>query len=99
MGGDLRCHLPTPRDEPEKGAALRHARAQVQERLTRQICEALQLELNTEDVAVIIDAKHMCVSCRGIGDEASSTLTADYRGAFRKPETRHELLQHIRSGE
>ena len=69
-------------------------RPQVQERLTRQICEALQLELNTEDVAVIIDAKHMCVSCRGIGDEASSTLTADYRGAFRKPETRQEFLQH-----
>ena len=74
-------------------------RPQVQERLTRQVVEALQLELNTEDVAVIIDAKHMCVSCRGIGDEASSTLTADYRGAFRKPETRHELLQLIRAGE
>ena len=74
-------------------------RPQVQERLTRQICEALQLELNTEDVAVIIDAKHMCVSCRGIGDEASSTLTADYRGAFRKPETRQEFLQHVRAGE
>ena len=71
-------------------------RPQVQERLTRQICEALQLELNTEDVAVIIDAKHMCVSCRGIGDEASSTVTADYRGAFRKPETRQEFLQHCR---
>jgi GTP cyclohydrolase I len=73
-------------------------RPQVQERLTRQVCECLQTELNTEDVAVIIDAKHMCVSCRGIGDEGSSTLTADYRGAFRKPDTRHELLQLIRSG-
>ena len=74
-------------------------RPQVQERLTRQICEALQHELNTEDVAVIVDAKHMCVSCRGIGDEASSTLTADYRGAFRKPETRQEFLKHVRAGE
>ena len=73
-------------------------RPQVQERLTRQISEALQLELDTEDVAVIIDAKHLCVSSRGVGDEGSSTVTADYSGAFRKPETRQELLQLIRAG-
>lgn len=73
-------------------------RPQVQERLTRQISEALQLELGTEDVAVIIDAKHHCVSSRGVGDESSSTVTADYCGAFRKPETRQELLQLIHAG-
>ncbi len=71
-------------------------RPQVQERLTRQIAEALKAILDTEDVAVIIEAKHMCVSSRGIEDEQSSTVTADYHGAFKENEARREFLDHIR---
>ncbi|MDZ7774574.1 MAG: GTP cyclohydrolase I [Bacteroidales bacterium] len=51
-------------------------RPQVQERLTRQVAEELRTSLNTEDVAVIIEAKHMCVSSRGIQDDSSTTVTA-----------------------
>ena len=71
-------------------------RPQVQERLTRQVAEALKAILDTEDVAVVMDAKHMCVSSRGIEDEGSSTITADYRGAFRQETVRREFLDHIR---
>lgn len=70
-------------------------RPQVQERLTRQIAEALKSALDTEHVAVIIDAKHLCVSSRGIEDESSSTVTADYHGDFRDPAVRRELLSLI----
>ena len=71
-------------------------RPQVQERLTRQIAEALKEILDTEDVAVVIEAKHLCVSSRGIEDEQSSTVTADYHGAFANEATRREFLDHIR---
>jgi GTP cyclohydrolase I len=57
-------------------------RPQVQERLTNQIATALKEALNTEDVAVIIDAVHLCVSSRGIQDTNSSTVTARYSGKF-----------------
>ncbi|MGB1076550.1 MAG: GTP cyclohydrolase I FolE [Flavobacteriales bacterium] len=70
-------------------------RPQVQERLTRQIAEALKTLLNTEHVAVVIDAKHMCVSSRGIEDQSSSTVTVDFHGDFKKKEVRQELLSHI----
>ena len=72
-------------------------RPQVQERLTRQIAESLKSLLDTEHVAVIIDAKHLCVSSRGIEDESSSTVTADYHGDFRVPEVRREMLSLIQS--
>jgi GTP cyclohydrolase I len=68
-------------------------RPQVQERLSRQIAEDLKQALNTEDVAVIIEAKHLCVSSRGIEDESSSTVTADYHGAFLDPKVREEFLK------
>lgn len=71
-------------------------RPQVQERLTRQIAEALKSILDTEDVAVVIEAKHLCVSSRGIEDEQSSTVTADYHGAFKQDAARREFLDHIR---
>ncbi len=71
-------------------------RPQVQERLTRQVAEALKSILGTEDVAVVMDAKHLCVSSRGIEDEGSSTITADYHGAFRNESVRREFLDHIR---
>lgn len=71
-------------------------RPQVQERLTRQVAEALKDILGTEDVAVVMDAKHLCVSSRGIEDEGSATITADYHGAFKKESVRREFLDHIR---
>ena len=71
-------------------------RPQVQERLTRQVLEALQELLGTEDVAVVIDAKHLCVSSRGIQDESSSTVTASYGGVFDyDADTRNEFLSHV----
>ena len=72
-------------------------RPQVQERLTRQVAEALKAILDTEDVAVVMSAKHLCVSSRGIEDEGSSTVTADYHGAFKTESVRREFLDHIRS--
>jgi GTP cyclohydrolase I len=71
-------------------------RPQVQERLTIQIAEALKKALNTNDVAVVIDAHHMCVASRGIRDVNSSTVTAEYSGKFLNPETRKEFLEFIR---
>lgn len=73
-------------------------RPQVQERLTVQIINELKKILNTEDVAVVIDAKHMCVSSRGIEDESSSTITAEYGGVFKETEKRDELLKYVSLG-
>ena len=70
-------------------------RPQVQERLTRQIANELKSILQTEDVAVVIDAVHLCVSSRGVKDVNSSTLTAEYSGAFEKTATREEFLKYI----
>jgi GTP cyclohydrolase I len=71
-------------------------RPQVQERLTLQVIEELQHILKTENVACIIDAKHLCVNSRGIRDFASSTVTAEYGGVFKTDETlRKEFLSYI----
>lgn len=70
-------------------------RPQVQERLTRDIATHLQQVLQTEDVAVVIEAKHYCVAMRGIEDNASTTLTAEYLGRFAQHETKQELLRHL----
>ena len=70
-------------------------RPQVQERLTNQIAKELQTVLGTEDVAVIIDAKHLCVSSRGIKDDTSSTTTCFYGGAFNDPNKISELQNYI----
>ncbi|MFY0643278.1 MAG: GTP cyclohydrolase I FolE [Bacteroidia bacterium] len=70
-------------------------RPQVQERLTRQIAEALKKTLNTENVAVVIDARHMCVESRGVEDNTSSTVTAAISGEFQKEATRLEFLRYI----
>ncbi|MBR9915603.1 MAG: GTP cyclohydrolase I FolE [Algicola sp.] len=70
-------------------------RPQVQERLTNQIAEELKTILNTEDVAVIIDAKHLCVSSRGIKDDTSSTVTSYYGGAFQTTQKVTELQNYI----
>ena len=64
--------------------------------LSRQVLKALQDLLGTPNVAVVMDAKHLCVSSRGIQDEGSSTVTASYGGLFESaPEVRAEFLQHI----
>ena len=70
-------------------------RPQVQERLTRQIAEALKKSLQTNDVAVVIDARHMCVESRGVEDVTSSTVTAAISGQFQKEATRMEFLRYI----
>lgn len=70
-------------------------RPQVQERLTVQIANELREILKTDDVAVIIDAKHMCVSSRGIQDESSSTVTAEYSGKFKDKSVRDEFLRYL----
>lgn len=74
-------------------------RPQVQERLTVQIAEELKKVLETEDVAVIIDAKHLCVSMRGVHDINSATVTSSYGGKFENDATRQELLRYISSSD
>lgn len=71
-------------------------RPQVQERLTIQIVEELKKVLNTEDVACIIDAKHLCVNSRGIKDIESSTVTSEFGGKFKDASVRKELLEYIK---
>ena len=71
-------------------------RPQVQERLTMQIVQELQIALGTEDVACIIDAKHLCVNSRGIRDIESSTITSEFGGKFKEENTRNEFLNYIR---
>ncbi len=70
-------------------------RPQVQERLTKQIANELKRVLQTEDVAVVIDAHHLCVSSRGVGDVNSSTVTSDFSGRFNDSDVRKEFLQYI----
>jgi GTP cyclohydrolase I len=70
-------------------------RPQVQERLTVEIANELKSVLNTEDVAVIMDAKHLCVASRGIKDTSSATVTASYNGKFNDLHTRNELFKYI----
>ncbi|NRB63557.1 MAG: GTP cyclohydrolase I FolE [Saprospiraceae bacterium] len=70
-------------------------RPQVQERMTRQILEALKEALDSDDVIVVIDAKHMCVLARGIKDNQSSTATLEYSGAFEDPDLRQEFFQLV----
>ena len=71
-------------------------RPQVQERLTIQIVQELKKVLNTEDVACVIDAKHLCVNSRGIRDIESSTVTAEFGGKFKEDKVRREFLDYIK---
>ncbi|WP_299095099.1 GTP cyclohydrolase I FolE [uncultured Winogradskyella sp.] len=70
-------------------------RPQVQERLTNQIANELKTVLETDDVAVIIDAKHLCVSSRGVQDDTSTTVTTYYGGIFNSPEKINEIQNYI----
>jgi len=71
-------------------------RPQVQERLTIQIVKELQIVLNTENVACVIDAKHMCVNSRGIKDIESSTVTSEFGGKFKEEKVKREFLDYIK---
>jgi GTP cyclohydrolase I len=70
-------------------------RPQVQERLTMQVVQAMQEALGTQDVACVIDAKHLCVNSRGIKDIESSTVTSEFGGKFKEKETKKEFLQYL----
>ncbi len=70
-------------------------RPQVQERLTMQIAKELKDALNTEDVAVVIEAKHLCVSSRGIKDDSSSTISSFYGGKFSEEQKKSEFLNYL----
>ncbi len=71
-------------------------RPQVQERLTMQIVQSLQNALGTDDVACVIDAKHLCVNSRGIKDIESSTVTSEFGGKFKDRDVRREFLDYIK---
>jgi GTP cyclohydrolase I len=70
-------------------------RPQVQERMTVQIARELQKVLGTLDVAVLVDAKHLCVSSRGVQDSDSATVTSFYGGKFEEENTRKEFLAYL----
>ena len=72
-------------------------RPQLQERLTEQIAAELKSVLGTEDVAVIIEAAHLCVSVRGVEDDLSSTTTSSFHGRFNNREVRQEFFTYINS--
>jgi len=71
-------------------------RPQVQERLTMQVVQALQEALGTQDVACVIDAKHLCVNSRGVRDIESSTVTSEFGGKFKDASTKQEFLDYIK---
>jgi GTP cyclohydrolase I len=70
-------------------------RPQVQERLTIQIAHELKKALRTENVAVLIEADHLCVMSRGVNDVTSSTITSEYSGLFQEAQYRNEFLHYI----
>ena len=70
-------------------------RPQVQERLTMQIANDLKETLQTDDVAIIIDALHLCVASRGVNDTNSRTVTSHYSGKFQKKGMKSEFLKYI----
>lgn len=74
-------------------------RPQVQERLTEQIANELKQVLGTQDVAVMLDARHLCVASRGIEDIKSSTITTHFSGSFRAEKKRSEFIQLVNSKE
>ncbi len=70
-------------------------RPQVQERLTMQVGKALQTVLQSQDVAIMMDAKHLCVSSRGVKDDSSNTITTFFGGKFQEEATKMEFLKYV----
>ncbi len=73
------------------------SRPQVQERLTLQVANELKNAMQTEDVAVFIESKHLCVSTRGIKDKESSTVTTEYSGMFKDEATQQRFIDYIQT--
>jgi len=71
-------------------------RLQVQERLTRQIADAIQEAINPQGVGVVIEARHLCMMMRGVEKQNSSTVTSAMLGCFQKQNTRSEFLSLVR---
>lgn len=71
-------------------------RPQVQERMTIQIADELKKVLGTEDVAVLIEAEHMCVSTRGVEDQGAVTITSSYHGKFAEDKGKNEFLKYVK---
>ena len=71
-------------------------RLQVQERMTRQIADAIQEAIDPQGVGVVIEARHLCMMMRGIEKQNSSTVTSAMVGCFQKKETRSEFLSLVR---
>jgi len=69
---------------------------QLQEKLNTEIARELMHKLETQDVAVLIEANHLCVKSRGIRDVSSKTITSSYSGKFTEPEVRNEFLRYVR---
>jgi GTP cyclohydrolase I len=74
------------------------SRPQVQERLTNQIANGLKEALQSDDVAVMIDAEHLCVRSRGIKDTNSNTITASYSGKFQDDRLQMKFIAMINTG-
>jgi GTP cyclohydrolase IA len=72
-------------------------RLQVQERMTRQIADAIHDAIAPQGVGVVIEARHLCMMMRGIEKQNSSTVTSAMMGCFRQKETRSEFLSLVRS--
>lgn len=70
-------------------------RPQVQERMTMQIFNELKAALQTEDVIVVVEAEHLCVSSRGVNDKSSKTTTVEYGGNFGKNQIRNDFFKMI----
>jgi len=77
----------------EAKSAVNSVRAEIGK--SKKIANELKKVLKTDDVAVVIDAKHMCVMSRGIQDHDSSTVTAEYSGKFKDRSTRDEFLKYL----
>jgi GTP cyclohydrolase I len=71
-------------------------RPQVQERLTEQVADAMKKALQTDHIAVVIDATHLCVASRGVSDVNSNTITSHYSGKFKREEIKKEFLSFIK---
>ena len=73
-------------------------RLQIQERLTKQIADAIQEVLDPQGVMVVVEAEHLCMKMRGIKNPCADTVTSTVRGLFEQAPTRQEFLQLIRRG-